>query len=80
MIFSQLQWLGSASWKDDLYRMNQKDCGRICTWPTLKCYSSSCLEGLKNAMQYINHDSISPGSALNSSPLEYKAEMLTIGL
>jgi hypothetical protein len=45
----------------------------------LKCYSSIYLEGLKNAMQYINHDSISPGSVSNSGPLEYKAEVLTIG-
>jgi len=58
MILSQLQWLGSANWQDDLYRMNQKDCGRIRSWPTLKCYSSICLEGLKKVMQYINHGSI----------------------
>jgi hypothetical protein len=79
MTLSQLQWLGSASWQDDLYRMIRKTVEAY-AHGLLKHYSSIRLEGLKNAMQYINHDSISPGSASNSGSLEYKAGVLTTGL
>jgi hypothetical protein len=57
--------------------MNWKGCGRRQSWPNLRYYPGSCLEGLRKTAKTLSQNSWSPGPDLNQKLSKYEAGMLT---
>jgi hypothetical protein len=47
------------------------------SWPNLRFYPSSCLQGLRKISKNLSQDSRSPGRDLNAGHAAYEAEVLT---
>jgi hypothetical protein len=57
--------------------MNWKGCGRKRSWPNLRYYPGTRLEGVRKTTKSLSQDSRSPGRDLNPGPAEYEARVLT---
>jgi hypothetical protein len=59
-------------------RVNLKACGRTRSWPNLRYYPGTYLEGLRNSTKILSQDSRPLGRDFNPGALEYEAEVLNI--
>jgi hypothetical protein len=56
--------------------MNCKEYGRKESWPNLRYFPSSCLEGLRKTMKTLSHDNQWPRQDLNWASPQYRLEAL----